>query len=547
MWRLGAALTLLWFAVAGAWALTPEEILVVANSRCPEGVEIARQYCAKRHVPDSQIVLLPLSTSESLSRNAYESELGGPLRQFFERNPSLKPRIRCLLTTYGVPLSIGRYDPTPEERRVIAGLAKRLGEKHAPLHEQLAVLCSLARAIEVPVPAALENLKPEPSPLEKLLPDTVSSEIAAARVLLAELDKKIKTLPSYRHGEQRASQFGEIRARLVGQGRLEDGAVPVGEAQGGDGDLREYAKAKIASESREKLYAAREEADGLLGVCQQLLEDMSRVEKRESEASVDSELSLLYWGDYELCRWLPNVLNPVFASRLKPPLPPRTLMVARLDGPTPEVAAALVDRAIKGESEGLNGRFYVDASASQRAKGGLYKLYDESLDRLAQGVREHTTIEVVLDKSGDLFPPGACPHAALYCGWYSPTKYIDSFAWAPGAVGYHISSFGAQGLRKQDSENWCKRMIEKGVAATLGPVGEPYLHAFPPPEDFFRLFLSGSMSLVECYYVTNPFNSWRMVLIGDPLYNPFRDHPVITTEGSKIRQKAEPADQAGQR
>jgi len=537
--KLGAALTLLCFAVAGAGALTPEEILVVANSGSPEGVEIAKQYCAKRHVPDSQIVLLPLSTTESLSRNAYESELAGPLRKSIEGNPSLKSRIRCLLTVYGVPISIGGYTPTPEEQGLIARLAGRIEEKRPALHEQLGLLCELARTVDVPVPAALGDLKTESLSGEKL-----SSEIAAARGLLAGLDKKIKTLPSYRHGEQRASQFGEICARLVGQRRAEDGLEPGEKTQERDGDLAKYAKAKIGSEDREKLYAAREKADGLLGLCQQLLADTTLVQKRESEASVDSELSLLYWGDYELYRWLPNLLNPVFGSKLKPPLPPRTLMVARLDGPTPELAAALVDRAIKGESEGLEGTFYIDASAFQRAKGGLYKLYDESLEKLAQGVREHTTIEVVLDKGGDLFPPEGCPHAALYCGWYSPTKYIDSFTWAPGAVGYHISSFGAQGLRSQDSENWCKRMIEKGVAATLGPVSEPYLHAFPPPEDFFRVFLSGELSLAECYYLTNPFNSWRMILIGDPLYNPFRDHPAAAKQDVPNVEKAQTADKA---
>ena len=70
-------------------------------------------------------------------------------------------------------------------------------------------------------------------------------------------------------------------------------------------------------------------------------------------------------------------------------------------------------------------------------------------------------------------------------------------------------------------------MIVKGAAATLGPVREPYLQAFPPPDDFFRVFLSGKVTLVECYYLTSPFTSWRMMLIGDPLYNPFREHPVM--------------------
>jgi hypothetical protein len=65
-------------------------------------------------------------------------------------------------------------------------------------------------------------------------------------------------------------------------------------------------------------------------------------------------------------------------------------------------------------------------------------------------------------------------------------------------------------------------MLEKGAAATLGPVGEPYVESFPLPEVFFGLLTDGTLTLVECYTVSNPFWSWKMVLIGDPLYRPFK-------------------------
>jgi len=65
-------------------------------------------------------------------------------------------------------------------------------------------------------------------------------------------------------------------------------------------------------------------------------------------------------------------------------------------------------------------------------------------------------------------------------------------------------------------------MLEKGVAATVGPVGEPYVQAFPVPEVFFAALLDGRLSLAECYAVSTPFLSWKMVLIGDPLYRPFK-------------------------
>jgi uncharacterized protein (TIGR03790 family) len=63
-------------------------------------------------------------------------------------------------------------------------------------------------------------------------------------------------------------------------------------------------------------------------------------------------------------------------------------------------------------------------------------------------------------------------------------------------------------------------MLMDGITATLGAVREPYLHTFPLPDEFFSELFEGS-SLVEAYYSTKPFNSWQMVLIGDPLYTPF--------------------------
>ena len=70
-------------------------------------------------------------------------------------------------------------------------------------------------------------------------------------------------------------------------------------------------------------------------------------------------------------------------------------------------------------------------------------------------------------------------------------------------------------------------MLEKGVAATLGPVKEPYLQSFPLPDVFFPLLMTGQHPLIEVYYRTTPYLSWRQVLIGDPLYTPFKKQPAI--------------------
>ncbi len=104
-------------------------------------------------------------------------------------------------------------------------------------------------------------------------------------------------------------------------------------------------------------------------------------------------------------------------------------------------------------------------------------------------------------------------------------------------MGYHIASSEATTLRTASSQVWCKRLLEDGICATLGPVHEPYLTAFPRPDEFFVALLSGKYGLAECYYRTKPFNSWVMVLIGDPLYNPFRAKPGLDGEGLSSRLK----------
>ena len=102
---------------------------------------------------------------------------------------------------------------------------------------------------------------------------------------------------------------------------------------------------------------------------------------------------------------------------------------------------------------------------------------------------------VKLDSTERLFQPGEAPDpdAALYCGWYSLGKYVDAFTWRPGSVAYHIASSECATLKQKGSQVWCKRMLEEGAAAVIGPVDEPYVQAFPVPEVFFGLLVEGSL------------------------------------------------------
>ncbi len=290
-----------------------------------------------------------------------------------------------------------------------------------------------------------------------------------------------------------------------------------------------------------QLLALIERSDGLFGTIAWIDEQLGMVEKNETYASFDSELSLVAWPEYELIRWQPNQLNYRFdGSPIRDYR--KTFMVSRLEAPTLRITRALIDQAVAIEKKGLTGKVYLDARGLAKlddtnVQPNSYADYDQALLRAAELVKQHTNLEVVLDTQQELFAEGSCPQAALYCGWYSLAKYRDAFEWQPGAVGYHMASSEATTLRDATSEVWCKRMLEDGVAATLGPTHEPYISAFPRPDEFFALLLSGKYTLAEAYYRSLPFNSWTMVLVGDPLYNPFQAAPPLKLEGLDLRMR----------
>ena len=266
-----------------------------------------------------------------------------------------------------------------------------------------------------------------------------------------------------------------------------------------------------------------EEAKGLKDDIARTENEISRVSKVRQGASVDSEIALVMENSYSLEGWLPNRYFVGFRGKNVPGMPQKPLAVCRLDGPTEATVYRIIDDSLFAEAHGLTGKAYFDARWPEKGGKDLspYQIYDRALHNTARMVEKSGRMPVVLDEREALFEPGQAPDAALYCGWYSLGKYIDAFTWVRGAVGFHVASAECATLKPGPSTVWCKKMLEKGVAATLGPVAEPYLQSFPEPEVFFGCLLDGN-TLVECYMLSNPFWSWQMVLIGDPLYRPFR-------------------------
>lgn len=396
-----------------SFALEPGEILVIANSDIPESVRIAQYYCQKRAVPADNFITLALGSklTTSISRKDYESKIVEPLRTEL-KDKKYSGKIKCILTTYGIPLSVqgrGQMEGQEEQLKKLDALIAQGKQVQEKLNKDNAAKASEKKSVE--------------------------TKLAQLQVLL----------------------------------------------------------------------------DLIMG--------------KETGASLDSELSMVLFEKYELYRWQINTLQELVP--IKDPnneladLRKKTLMVSRLDGPSEKIILSLVDKAIAAEKTGLKGKAYFDSRGM--FEKNQYGEYDKSIRELAELTKLQKDLSVKLEQTSKLFEPNSCPQTAIYCGWYSLRKYVDAFDFVDGAVGYHIASFEAQGLRDPNSTAWCSAMLEDGITATLGPVAEPYLTAFPKPKDFFSELYNG-YCLVEAYYRTNPFNSWMLVLIGDPLYKPFKQH-----------------------
>jgi uncharacterized protein (TIGR03790 family) len=306
---------------------------------------------------------------------------------------------------------------------------------------------------------------------------------------------------------------------------LKVGAPEITRAEKKELELNKQELAVLREELKKLTEPKGDEANRLQQRIAALEAQIKEMNKDDQGAAVDSELALVLAGDYPLKGW---VANPYFAGYQQQKLPlgkGEVLMVARLDGPTEKIVRRIIDDSLATEAVGLKGTAYFDArwakpGAQKKLEG--YAYYDNSLHLAAERVKSSRKMTAVVNDKEALFQPGEAPGAALYAGWYSLARYIDAFDWQRGAVGYHIASSECVTLRDHD-KLWCKRMLEDGVAATIGPVSEPYLQAFPVPEIFFGILMDGYYTLAEAYFLSLPYLSWQMVLVGDPLYRPFKN------------------------
>ena len=247
-----------------------------------------------------------------------------------------------------------------------------------------------------------------------------------------------------------------------------------------------------------------------------------------NEAAVDADLALLP-AMYEGVPLTGPLQNPFFLTTNGAALHPTNgiMIVSRLDGPTPEIARGLVDKALQAEANGLWGRAYFDARG---LTNGEYKLGDDWM-RVSSEIIRRQGFETVLDDNGPTFAADVpMSQIAFYAGWYDATVSgpftLPTVEFMPGAFAYHLHSFSAATLRSRTA-NWAAPLLAKGATVTMGCVDEPYLTGTPNLVAFFERFVLRRFTFGEAAYACQGSLSWQTTVVGDPLYRPFGQPPDV--------------------
>lgn len=536
-WSILQGLILVFDVATVQAELSSNQVVIVANANSRESLSVAQYYATRRGIPVQQIAQLDLPLDDTISREDYERRLVTPLRQMLQAQ-SIHKSIRVVVTVFGVPLRVAAPTLTDDEERWRRDAAARLGAARMRLED----LERRARAVaaisgSAPAPAAphAESLVTYERNIAFLLrvDEAVQASAKRVRQLKPPADAQWSSrLEAIIREHQGVAGLSQLQHEFLRDGQdSESEATTLTRAQQAEGLQLLLGSLELPiRDRRNDLYQRVEQVYGTYGLFGLAAMEQSRLSEEHGDASIDSELSLLWWDRplYGAAWRLANPLHHAFrksgaAHRAIP-----VLMVSRLDASTADLASGLVDRAMEAERQGLNGTVYLDARGLPlKDPSDAYGRYDQSLRDLHQFIMQHTTYRSQLDNTEVRFQrPGAAPDVALYSGWYRLRQYEDAFTFRTGAIGYHMASAEAVSLHNSGESGWCKNALDHGITATLGSVGEPYLDAFPEPLEFAGLLMTGQYSLVEAYYLTSRWVSWRMVLIGDPLYNPWKARPA---------------------
>jgi len=166
-----------------SYGLEPREVFVLVNKNSTRGQEVADHYCKLRHVPSENVIPLDLPLGEEISRKNYEDKLVKPLRVALRYQ---QRHAKVLLSVWGMPLRVGREEPTEADKTELVEVDKKLDEQRKLVELKRKTIASVEEEIKtLDLPSMRERipkLKDELSSEERILREIESVERRLRRV-----------------------------------------------------------------------------------------------------------------------------------------------------------------------------------------------------------------------------------------------------------------------------------------------------------------------------------------------------------------------------
>lgn len=444
------------------------QMLVIGDQDNADSSAVWEHLKSAYDLNDTSLLEINFPDGDQLDRTVWEEEVRPQIAKWLATNDPDHQIIK-IVTLYGTPLSVGKWNDdretgpwlsfyqtalqqqTVQFNKTLNSLAEVVGDQYEDIEgsESLEDYRTAFDTFATKAQSTIGQLALNKQKDAKTQLQAAVQQVAGVGPFINSLRRDMQSGKS-----EAANQFHYLRGRT--------------EALSGVALLLERVPASFERESF--AMSLLQQSGGQLAVIGWIQQQIKMVKDNDSAASLDSELACVLWPEYRRLGTVPNLAHPSFqGSALAARYP--TFIVRRLDGPSVEIAKALVDRAVAADTAKIEGNVYLDLRGIQQGDNQTVR-FERWLQAIGQQMESVPELKVTVESTPQLFDEGACPDTLLYCGWYSLGKSIDSFTFKPGAVAYHLVPDDASGIHDAADQGWCKYFLEKGATHVLGTVTE---------------------------------------------------------------------------